>query len=100
MKLSIRKCEILIMLKLFSKIPIKLKKIQVFERSVKLHSCLYLGVEKTNLEASRFRRYPDVQLFCWSVAKLGLALCDPMDCGTPGFPVLHHLLELVQTHVH
>ena len=24
-------------------------------------------------------------------------LCDPMDCSTPGFPVLHHLLELAQT---
>ena len=29
-----------------------------------------------------------------------LTLCDPMDCSTPGFPVLHHLLELVQTPVH
>ena len=28
------------------------------------------------------------------------ALCDPMDCSTPGFPDLHHLLELAQTHVH
>ena len=27
-------------------------------------------------------------------------LCDPMDCSTPGFPVLHHLLEFAQTHVH
>ena len=27
-------------------------------------------------------------------------LCDPMDCSTPGFPVLHHLTELAQTHVH
>ena len=28
-------------------------------------------------------------------------LCDPMDCSTPGFPVLHHLPELVvQTQVH
>ena len=26
--------------------------------------------------------------------------CDPMDCSTPGFPVLHQLLELAQTHVH
>ena len=25
---------------------------------------------------------------------------DPMDCSTPGFPVLHHLLEFAQTHVH
>ena len=24
----------------------------------------------------------------------------PWTAGTPGFPVLHHLLELVQTHVH
>ena len=23
-----------------------------------------------------------------------------MDCGTPGFPVHHHLPELSQTHIH
>ena len=28
-----------------------------------------------------------------------LTLCDPIDCSTPDFPVLHHLLELAQTHV-
>ena len=27
-------------------------------------------------------------------------LCDPMDWGTPGFPVHHQLPELAQTHVH
>ena len=27
-------------------------------------------------------------------------LCNPMDCSTPGFPVHHQLLELVQIHVH
>ena len=27
-------------------------------------------------------------------------LCDPMGCSTLDFPVLHHLLELAQTHVH
>ena len=26
--------------------------------------------------------------------------CDPMDCSTPGSPVLHCLLELAQIHVH
>ena len=26
--------------------------------------------------------------------------CDPIDCRTPGFPVLHYLPELAQTHVH
>ena len=29
-----------------------------------------------------------------------LTLCDPMNCSMPGFPVLHHLLEFAQTHVH
>ena len=29
-----------------------------------------------------------------------MSVCDSMDCSTPGFPVLHHLPELPQTHVH
>jgi len=37
---------------------------------------------------------------CCSVAQSCLTLFDPMDCSTPGFPVLHHLLELAQIHVH
>ena len=30
---------------------------------------------------------------CCSVTKFCLALCDCMDCGTPGLPVLRRLLE-------
>ena len=37
---------------------------------------------------------------CCSVTKSCPTLCDPMDYRTPGLPVLHHLLELAQTHVH
>ena len=37
---------------------------------------------------------------CCSVAKSCLTLCNPMDCSTPCFPVLHYLLEFFQTHVH
>ena len=37
---------------------------------------------------------------CYSAAQSCLTFCDPMDCSTPGFPVLPHLLELAQTHVH
>ena len=33
------------------------------------------------------------------VAQLCPAICDPMDYSVPGFPVLHYLLELAQTHV-
>ena len=38
---------------------------------------------------------------CWcSVAKSCLTLGNPTDCSTSGFPVLHHLPEFAQTHVH
>ena len=36
---------------------------------------------------------------CCAFTKSHLTLCDPMDCSTPGFPVLHHLLEFAQIHV-
>ena len=41
-----------------------------------------------------------VRFGCCSLAQSSPALCDPMDCGMPGLPVLHHLPELAQTHVH
>ena len=37
--------------------------------------------------------------FCCSVTKSHLTFGNPMDCSTPGFPVLYHLLELAQTQV-
>ena len=40
------------------------------------------------------------KLFAVIVAQSCLTLCDPMDGSTPGLPVLHHLLEFAQTHVH
>ena len=39
-------------------------------------------------------------LYFSSVAQLCPGFCIPMDCSTPGFPVLHQLPELAQTHVH
>ena len=35
-----------------------------------------------------------------SVAQSCPALCDPMNCSTPGLPVHHQLPESTQTHVH
>ena len=37
---------------------------------------------------------------CCSATQSHLTLCNPMDCSMPGFPVLHHLPEFAQTHVH
>ena len=33
---------------------------------------------------------------CCSVAQLCPTICDPMDCSTLGFPVIHHLPELLK----
>ena len=41
------------------------------------------------------------RIFFWVVVvHLCPTLCDPTDCSMPGFPLLHHLPELAQTHVH
>ena len=45
------------------------------------------------------RRYNLLSVQFSLVARSCLTLCDPMDCSTPGFPVLHHLPKFAQTHV-
>ena len=37
---------------------------------------------------------------CCLVAESCPTLCDPMNCSMSGSPVLHHLAEFAQTHVH
>ena len=37
---------------------------------------------------------------CCSVTQLCFPLSNPMNGGTPGFPVLHYLPEFAETHVH
>ena len=57
--------------------------------SEKLH--INTSIPKLMQNSARF-------CFCYcSVSKLCLTLCNPMDCSTPGFTVLHHLHELTQT---
>ena len=46
------------------------------------------------------RAYGTLYCCCCSVVHSCLTLCNSMDCSMPGFPVLHHLPELDQTHVH
>ena len=42
----------------------------------------------------------DTQSYCRSVTQSCPTLHNPMNCSTPGFPVLHCLLEFAQTYVH
>ena len=37
---------------------------------------------------------------CCLVTQSCLTLCNPMDCSTPGFPILYYLPEFAQTQVH
>ena len=47
-----------------------LKEVNIYEYNCMLHCC------------------------CFSVSQFCLTLCNSMGCSMPGFPVLHHLLEL------
>ena len=50
--------------------------------------------------AFKWHRNPEQTGVCCSDAKSHPTLCNPMDCSTPGIPVLHCLSEFAQTHVH
>ena len=39
-------------------------------------------------------------MHCCSIDQSCPTLYNPMDCSTPGFPVLHYFPEFAQTHVH
>ena len=41
-----------------------------------------------------------LNICCYSVTHLCQTLCDPADCSTTGFPVLHYLSGFAQTYVH
>ena len=63
-------------------------------------SLLYRALTLESRNGGGFWGIPErgqLQGGCCAVAP---TLCNPMDCSTPGFPVLHHLPELAQTHVH
>ena len=53
-------------------------------------------VSKVKVKQKLAGRHHPVQ----SLSHVWVTLCDPMDCSTPGFPVLCHLPALAQTHVH
>ena len=52
---------------------------------------------KDRCYSQRLRAPPFVSLLLCSRC---VRLCDPVDCSTPGFPVLHCLPEFAQIHVH
>ena len=58
--------------------------------AIKKHKILPFAVSWMDLDGIQFS----------SVSQSCPALCDPMNCSTPGLPVHHQLPEFTQTHVH
>ena len=61
--------------------------------------CILFLILRESIQSFTFKLLP---LFCSSVTKSHLTLCEPKDYSMPGFPVLHHLPELdqAQTQTH
>ena len=67
----------------------RLKRLSSSNSSMAWRSFICLG---------KFSIIPLIYCCCCSVAKSCLILCSPMNCSMPGFPVLHYLPKLAQTH--
>ena len=62
-------------------------------------------LEFTSVDSVRLSNQPSSAAssrFCCScsVTKLCPTLCYPIDCSTPGFPILHFFPDFAQTHTH
>ena len=58
---------------------------------------------KNNIHGQRIEtsvKFTALRYCCCSVPKLGLALCDPMDCSPPGSSILLYSPDFPQIHVH
>ena len=76
-----------------TKIKCKISKDILVSESFKV----YMKVISLTPKISFFLPFSSVQFS--SVTQSCPALCDPMNCSTPGLPVHHQLLEFTQTHV-
>ena len=59
----------------------------------------HLFYDKSHTEVKGVRDATSVDSYCF-ISKSCLTFWDPLDCITPGFPVLQNLLELAQIHVY
>ena len=75
--------------------------IKVKERNSNACTLLLKPSIQEKLEWKEERRFKIFFFYCCgSVTKSCPTLCTPMNCSTPGFPVLNYLPEFAQTHVH
>ena len=92
------------------KLPGQLRHHSLMDSSLTLPSSSFINVGSIGCPvllsflgdtSSKYADSPAYYLFCYcSITQLCLTLCHPVDCSTPGFPILHHLPEFAQTHVY
>ena len=73
----------------------ELKKLKMFVSFGPFLACIrrkYSGMCK-NISVQDY-----LSFCCCAVTRSCPTLCDPMNCSTPGFPILHYLLEFAQIH--
>ena len=64
-----------------------------------VHWCSpYLYLHPSTFCWPQLSTYPFVVFIVQLLSRVWL--CEPMNCSTPGFPLLHYFLEFAQTHIH
>ena len=63
---------------------------------IPIWAMVFIDVLGSSIEALQWHNHRSLLFSCQVMSDA----CDLMDCSTPGFPVLHYLLEFAQTHVH
>ena len=84
----------------FKRACINFASIKVKERNSNACTLLLRPSIQEKLEWKEERRFKTFYYCCGSVTKSCPTLCSPMNCSTPGFPVLNYLPQFAQTHVH
>ena len=75
-----------------------LSSLQSPSASFSLLTLLMLSMAKSKISLSQCHTAPESMCAVQSLSCV--RLCNPMNCSTPGFPVLHGLPELAQIHTH
>ena len=81
-----------------------LSKLREIVKEGSLACCILWGCKESDMTEQLSMHTVIIHIFaiicCCSASKLCLTICNPMNCSTSSFPVLHYLQEFAQIHVH
>ena len=74
--------------------------VSIFDLHINSMKVYIIIMSNLKVNKLKHRRSNNFSNLYFSVPQQCLIHCNPVDSSTPGFPVLHQLPELAQTHVH